>query len=90
MKLAACRAIAALARESTRFGPGYIIPTPLDREVLPRVAAAVAGAATRTGTASRPVRDLDAYSKAVATRVRLAQDERAANGGPDEPAACRG
>ena len=30
MKLAACRAIAALARESTSFGRNYIIPMPLD------------------------------------------------------------
>jgi malate dehydrogenase (oxaloacetate-decarboxylating)(NADP+) len=75
MKLAACRAIAALARESTSFGRNYIIPMPLDSEVLPRVAAAVAGAAVRTGAASRPVTDLAAYSDALATRVRLSHEE---------------
>ena len=50
---------------------------PLDSEVLPRVAAAVAGAAVRTGAASRPLTDLTAYSDSVATRVRLSHEERA-------------
>jgi len=88
MKLAAYRAIAALARGSASFGPDYIIPVPLDSEVLPRVAAAVAGAATRTGAASRRVTDLTAYAEAVATRVRLSHEERA-HCAPAEPAACR-
>ena len=73
MKLAACRAIAALARESTSFGRNYIIPMPLDSDVLPRVAAAVAGAAVRTGAASRPVKDLAAYADAVATRAHASR-----------------
>ena len=77
MKLAACRAIAAVARGSTSFGRDCIIPMPLDTEVLPRVAAAVAGAAVRTGAASRPLTDLTAYSDSVATRVRLSHEERA-------------
>jgi malate dehydrogenase (oxaloacetate-decarboxylating)(NADP+) len=89
MKLAACRAIAALARESTSFGRHHIIPMPLDGEVLPRVAAAVAGAAVRTGVASRPMTDLTAYSAAVATRVRLSRDERRYFA-PAEAAAYRG
>ena len=76
MKLAACRAIAALARESTSFGRNDIMPMPLDSNGLPRVAAAVAGAAVRTGAASRVVKDLAAYADAVATRVRLAREER--------------
>lgn len=53
-----------------------------------RVAAAVAGAATRSGAASRPVTDLTAYSEAVATRVRRSLVERA-HCAPAEPAACR-
>ena len=77
MKLAACRAIAAVARGSTSFGRDCIIPMPLDTEVLPRVAAAVAGAAVRTGVASRPLTDLAAYSDSIATRVRLSHEERA-------------
>ena len=71
MKLAACRGIAAVARRSTSFGRDCIIPMPLDAAVLPRVAAAVAGAAVRTGVASRPLTDLTAYSDSVAARVRL-------------------
>lgn len=89
MKLAACRAIAALARESTSFGRNYIIPMPLDSDVLPRVAAAVAGAAVRTGAASRVVKDLAAYADAVATRVRLSREERT-DVAPAEAEAYRG
>jgi malate dehydrogenase (oxaloacetate-decarboxylating)(NADP+) len=89
MKLAACRAIAALSRASTSFGRDYIIPLPLDSEVLPRVAAAVAGAAMRTGAASRPVRDLAAYGDAVATRVRRSHEEPAHHA-PAAPEACHG
>lgn len=89
MKLAACRAIATLARASTSFGRDHIIPLPLDSEVLPRVSAAVAGAAMRTGAASRPVTDLTAYSEAVATRVRLSHEERA-HRAPAAPEACHG
>jgi malic enzyme len=53
------------------------MPMPLDSEVLPRVAAAVAGAAVRTVVASRPLTDLTAYSDSVAARVRLSHEERA-------------
>jgi malate dehydrogenase (oxaloacetate-decarboxylating)(NADP+) len=88
MKLAACRAIATLARASTSFGRDHIIPLPLDSEVLPHVSAAVAGAAMRTGVASRPVRDLTAYSEAVATRVRLSHEGPARY--TPEPEACLG
>jgi len=67
----------------------HVIPLPLDSEVLPRVAAAVAGAAMRTGAANRPVADLIGYSEPVATRVRLSHEERA-HSAPAEPEACRG
>jgi malate dehydrogenase (oxaloacetate-decarboxylating)(NADP+) len=86
MKLAACRAIAALAPESKAFGPAHIIPLPLDSGVLPRVAAAVAGAVARSGAASRPLEDLDAYSEAVTERVRRAQIARGLDAAPDEGA----
>jgi malate dehydrogenase (oxaloacetate-decarboxylating)(NADP+) len=63
MKLAAARAIAALARQPVTadagfdaagltFGPGYLIPKPFDRRLLPEVAAGVAGAGLRTGVAA--------------------------------------
>ena len=62
MKLAACEAIAALAREPVTaeagydgvglaFGRRYLIPKPFDRRLLPAVAGAVAEAALRSGVA---------------------------------------
>ncbi|MFK8137529.1 MAG: NADP-dependent malic enzyme [Bdellovibrionales bacterium] len=74
MKLAAVRAIAALAKESVpesvsksysdesfRFGPDYIIPKPFDERVLLKVAPAVAKAAMETGVAREPIEDFDKY-----------------------------
>src|SRR3974390_2002806 len=68
MKLAATRALAALAKEDVpdsvchaygvdriRFGPGYIIPKPFDPRVLVWEASAVAKAAMETGVAREPV-----------------------------------
>jgi malate dehydrogenase (oxaloacetate-decarboxylating)(NADP+) len=73
MKLAAARALAALAREDvpdhvTRayggqrftYGPDYIIPKPFDPRVLLWVSPAVAKAAMDSGVARRPV-ELTAY-----------------------------
>ncbi|HET8790180.1 MAG TPA: malic enzyme-like NAD(P)-binding protein, partial [Modicisalibacter sp.] len=67
MKIAAVHAIKDLAREpipqavldayevdTLEFGPGYIIPTPLDIRLLDRVSAAVAQAAVDSGVARRP------------------------------------
>jgi malate dehydrogenase (oxaloacetate-decarboxylating)(NADP+) len=81
MKLAAARALAALAREDIpdsvlkaygvdqlRFGPEYIIPKPLDVRVLMWVAPAVAKAAMETGVARRNI-DLDAYLDELAARI---------------------
>ncbi len=64
MKMAASRALAALAkepvpehvkkahgRETMEFGPDYIIPSPFDRRVLVYVASAVAQAAIEDGVA---------------------------------------
>ncbi|KJY82617.1 malate dehydrogenase [Vibrio galatheae] len=64
MKLAAVEAIRQLAKEevpvevlaaagveSLSFGPGYIIPKPMDPRLLPRVARAVAQAAVDSGVA---------------------------------------
>jgi malate dehydrogenase (oxaloacetate-decarboxylating)(NADP+) len=74
MKLAATRALAALAKEpvpdsvcqaygvkTLTFGPGYILPKPFDPRALVWVASAVAGAAMKTGVAQQPV-DLAEYS----------------------------
>jgi len=74
MKMAAVRAIAALAREEVSdvaaraysgdtpsFGPNYLIPSPFDQRLILRIAPAVARAAAETGVALRPISDFDAY-----------------------------
>jgi len=74
MKMAAAKALAALAkepvpehvkkahgREKMEFGPEYIIPSPFDRRVLVWVAAAVAQAAIEDGVARVKDFDIDAY-----------------------------
>ncbi|OHV81221.1 NADP-dependent malic enzyme [Rhizobium sp. LCM 4573] len=74
MKMAAVRAIAALAREEVSdvaaraysgdtpvFGPDYLIPSPFDPRLILRIAPAVAKAAAETGVAARPIHDFDAY-----------------------------
>jgi malate dehydrogenase (oxaloacetate-decarboxylating)(NADP+) len=73
MKVAAAKALAALARESVpedvkaiypnetlEFGTGYIIPKPFDRRLFVEVSYAVAEAAVKTGVAQKDV-DLAAY-----------------------------
>ena len=79
MKLAATRAIAALARAEgseevaiaygtrDRFGPDYLIPRPFDPRLITNVSPAVAEAAMQSGVAARPITDLSAY------RARLAR-----------------
>jgi malate dehydrogenase (oxaloacetate-decarboxylating)(NADP+) len=82
MELAAVRAIAELAQaetseqvalaygiESISFGPDYIIPRPFDPRLIARVAPAVAEAAMRSGVATRPKADLDAYRDSLAQFV---------------------
>ena len=74
MKMAAVRAIAALAREepsdiaarayqgeTPTFGPTFLIPSPFDPRLILRIAPAVAQAAAETGVAARPIEDMDAY-----------------------------
>ncbi len=74
MKMAAVRAIAALAREEPSdvaarayssetpgFGPDFLIPSPFDPRLILRVAPAVAKAACDTGVAARPITDMSAY-----------------------------
>jgi malate dehydrogenase (oxaloacetate-decarboxylating)(NADP+) len=74
MKLAATRAIAALAKEDVsdvvaaaygrrdiRFGAEYLIPAPFDPRLITAVAPAVAEAAMKSGIATRPLEDLKAY-----------------------------
>lgn len=74
MKIAAAKALAALAREDVpdevssaflgrrpSFGPDYIIPAPFDPRLITHVPPAVAIAAMETGVARRPIVDMDAY-----------------------------
>jgi malate dehydrogenase (oxaloacetate-decarboxylating)(NADP+) len=81
MKVAAAHALAKLAREdvpdsvlkayglrSLKFGPDYIIPTPLDPRALLRVAPAVAQAAMKSGVARREL-DIDAYQMQLEKRL---------------------
>jgi malate dehydrogenase (oxaloacetate-decarboxylating)(NADP+) len=83
MKVAAARALAALAREPVPdtvlatygldrlgFGPEYVIPKPFDARVLWHVAPAVAAAATEEGTARRPLEDPEAYAIGLRRRFR--------------------
>ena len=79
MKIACVREIAALAKAETsaevaaaysgkelQFGPDYIIPTPFDSRLILRIAPAVAEAAARSGVATRPIADMDAYRTQLA------------------------
>ncbi len=88
MKLAASRALAALAHEdvpdsvltaygltSLRFGRDYLIPKPLDPRVLLWVAPAIAEAAMRSGVARRQL-DLQAYRDELVRRQGLGQQLR--------------
>jgi malate dehydrogenase (oxaloacetate-decarboxylating)(NADP+) len=76
MKLAAIKAIAALAREAPsdvvaraaggealNFGVGSLIPNPFDPRLILRIAPAVARAAMDSGVATRPIADFDQYQE---------------------------
>jgi len=78
MKFATVRAIAALARaeqsdvvasaygqQETRFGPDFLIPRPFDPRLISVVAPAVAEAAMKSGVATRPIKDMDAYRRSM-------------------------
>jgi malate dehydrogenase (oxaloacetate-decarboxylating)(NADP+) len=80
MKIAAARALAALAREDVpdevaaaygtrpKFGPDYIIPVPFDPRLISAIPPAVAQAAMDTGVARKPIVDMDAYRQQLRTR----------------------
>jgi malate dehydrogenase (oxaloacetate-decarboxylating)(NADP+) len=82
MKLAAVDAIAALARETPSevaakayggearmFGAGSLIPNPFDPRLILRIAPAVARAAIKSGVATRPFIDFDAYEERLSSFV---------------------
>ncbi len=82
MEIACVEGIAALARGSSSaeaaaayqgerlsFGRDYLIPKPFDPRLLAIVAGAVADAAMKSGVATRPVEDLDAYKEQLSRSV---------------------
>src|SRR4051812_23406166 len=82
MKIAAARAIAALAREDVpdevdaaysgrrlRYGPEYIIPAPFDPRLIGVVPSAVAKAAMDSAVARKPILDMAAYQRSLRTRL---------------------
>jgi malate dehydrogenase (oxaloacetate-decarboxylating)(NADP+) len=82
MKLAASKALAALAKEPVpdtvlkaynieklSFGKEYIIPKPVDPRLISCVAPAVAKAAMDSGVAKYPISDWDAYKKSLDRRI---------------------
>lgn len=86
MKLAAVKALAALAKEpvpdivnvayndiSLQYGPNYIIPKPMDPRLLVTVSTAVAKAAIESGVAKKPITDWVAYENEL--YHRLGSDE---------------
>lgn len=82
MKMAAVRALAALAKESVPeqvniaygetklvFGREYIIPKPFDPRLITTVAPAVAKAAMESGVALNPISDWDKYEEELLERL---------------------
>ncbi|WP_281336515.1 NADP-dependent malic enzyme [Flavobacterium eburneipallidum] len=82
MKMAAVRALAALAKESVpeqvniaygatklTFGREYIIPSPFDPRLITVVAPAVAKAAMDSGVALNPIQDWNKYEEELLERM---------------------
>ncbi|HPQ08420.1 MAG TPA: NADP-dependent malic enzyme [Bacteroidia bacterium] len=82
MKIAAAKALAALAKEQVPdsvllaygkktmvFGKDYIIPKPLDPRLISEVSSAVAKAAIESGVARKTISDFEAYKIHLANRI---------------------
>ena len=82
MKMAAVKALAALAKESVpeqvniaygekrlNFGKEYIIPKPFDPRLITMVAPAVARAAMESGVALNPILDWEKYEEELLERL---------------------
>ena len=82
MKMAAVKALAALAKESVPeqvniaygetkliFGRDYIIPKPFDPRLITMVAPAVAKAAMESGVALQPIYDWEKYEEELLDRL---------------------
>lgn len=83
MKMAAAKALAALAKEPVceevkkayggadfSFGRNYIVPKPFDPRVIEYEAVAVAKAACEDGVAKQPITDWEAYRESLVDRVK--------------------
>ena len=92
MKIAAAKALAALAKEPVpesvveayggekfSFGVDYVLPKPLDPRILERESVAVAKAAAECGVAQAPIADLEAYEKSLRERVAKTRERLRAN-----------
>lgn len=82
MKLAAAKALAALAKEPVpssvrkihntndmQFGREYIVPSPFDPRLISYVSSAVAQAAMDSGVARKQIKDMDAYKLSLSSRL---------------------
>ena len=81
MKIAAAKAIAAIAQEATdkkieeqygrtfTFGDEYILPKPGDKRLLTEVSSAVARAAMESGVARRSIASFSEYKQTLLARV---------------------
>ncbi|MFT4978362.1 MAG: malate dehydrogenase (oxaloacetate-decarboxylating)(NADP+), partial [Myxococcota bacterium] len=87
MKIAAVRALAALAKEDVpdvvlaaydmdrlQFGPTYLIPKPFDPRVLLWVAPAVAKAAEASGVARLPIADYEMYRQKLERLIERSRE----------------
>ncbi|MDR1342354.1 MAG: NADP-dependent malic enzyme [Prevotellaceae bacterium] len=87
MKIAAVKALAALAKEpvpdsvssaygNTRlaFGRDYLIPKPMDPRLISRISVAVAKAAIESGVARRNIDNWDVYSFELQRRMGRSSD----------------
>jgi len=88
MKMAAVKALAALAKENvpeqvniaygeTRltYGKEYIIPKPFDPRLIAEVPPAVAKAAMDSGVAKEPITDWEKYKESLLKAAQIAYDE---------------
>jgi malate dehydrogenase (oxaloacetate-decarboxylating)(NADP+) len=82
MKIAAARALAALAKQDVpdevaaayqgrrlKFGPDYIIPSPFDPRLISEIPPYVAQAAMDSGVARKAIPDIEAYKHSLQQRL---------------------
>jgi len=86
MKMAAAKAIAALAKEEVPevvkkampgrefiFGRDYVVPTPFDPRLMERIAVSVAEAAAESGVAKTPIKDYEVYKQLLKDMMKPAK-----------------